>query len=442
VERLSAAAARRIALAAQGFATARPARVGKAQLARTLARLGVVQIDSVNVVSRTHYLPAFSRLGAYPRELLDEIAWGKRRPLFEYWAHEASLLPLDQQPLLRWRMQDAADGVGIWKGVSRFLRERAEFCDRVLDEVRRRGPLTASELELGHKGEGGWWGWSEAKRAAEGLFWTGALTTATRRGTFERVYDLPERVIPARVLELPTPSREDAQRELVRIAARAMGVATERDLRDYFRLGVADARARVAELAGAGELLPVAVTGWREAAWLWPGARRPRRVEARALLSPFDNLIWFRERTERLFGVRFRIEIYTPAEKRQHGYYVLPFLEGDAITARVDLKADRKAGVLRVQAAHAEPWASGATPGRLAAELASMAGWLGLARVAVAPKGDLAAALGGALSAPSVSASPSHLPRFTGEEREASARSSPAGGGGGSQRKLRDGGGP
>ncbi len=400
METISAAQARRIALAAQGFAAPRPARVGRAQLVKAIERLGVVQIDSVNVVSRTHYLPAFSRLGTYPRGLLNEIAWGRRRPLFEYWAHEASLLPLEQQPLLRWRMQDAADGVGIWKGVSRFLRERAEFCDRVLDEVRRRGPLTASELELGHKGEGGWWGWSEAKRAAEGLFWTGALTTATRRGTFKRVYDLPERVIPAAVLEVPTPSREDAQRELVRIAARAMGVASERDLRDYFRLGVADTRARVAELAEAGELSPVAVKGWREAAWLWPGARRPRRVDAQALLSPFDNLIWFRERTERLFGVRFRIEIYTPSEKRQHGYYVLPFLEGDAITARVDLKADRQAGVLRVQAAHAEPWATGETAARLAAELRLMAGWLGLERVAVAPKGDLAEGLAAEISSP------------------------------------------
>ncbi|WP_334164192.1 winged helix-turn-helix domain-containing protein [Phenylobacterium sp.] len=359
---LTAGEARRIALAAQGFATPRPAEPGRRHLLKTIERLGVVQIDSVNVVSRTHYLPAFSRLGAYPRPLLEELAWAKKRPLFEYWAHEASLLPLAAHPLLRWRMRDAHDGVGTWKGIARFLRERRDFVDKVLAEIAARGPLSASELELGHKGQGGWWGWSEAKRAVESLFWTGELTTATRRGTFERVYGLPEKVIPAKVLDLPTPPRDEAQRQLVMTAARALGVATERDLRDYFRLSVAEAKARIAELVEAGALTPVTVKGWREPAYLDPAARRPRRVEAHALLSPFDNLIWFRERTERMFGVRYRIEIYTPADKRQHGYYVLPFLEGDALTARVDLKADRKAGTLLVQASHAEPWATGEDP--------------------------------------------------------------------------------
>ena len=385
--------ARRIALAAQGFGARPQGPVGKRQLTRLIERLGVVQIDSVNVVSRTHYLPAFSRLGAYPRALLEEIAWGRKRPLFEYWAHEASLLPLSMQPLLRWRMADAHDGVGTWKGIARFLRERREFVDKVLDEFRARGPLAASELELGHKGQGGWWGWSEAKRAVECLFWTGELTTATRRGTFERVYGLPERVLPRAVLAAPTPARADAHRELYRIAARAMGIATAKDLRDYFRMPVEGAKDRIAELVEAGELMPVTVRGWRETAYLDPTARRPRRVAAQALLSPFDNLIWFRERTERMFGVRYRIEIYVPAEKRQHGYYVLPFLEGDALTARVDLKSDRKAGVLIVQSAHAEPWASDATPSRLADELQLMAGWLGLETVRVQLRGDLAAAL-------------------------------------------------
>jgi uncharacterized protein YcaQ len=394
---LTAAQARRIALAAQGFGRPRPATPTRRDLLATIQRLGVVQIDSVNVVSRTHYLPAFSRLGAYSRPLLEELAWARKRPLFEYWAHEASLLPLEAQPLLRWRMQDAHDGVGVWKGIARFLRERRDFVDRVLDEIAARGPLSASELDLGHKGEGGWWGWSEAKRAVEGLFWTGELTTATRRGTFERVYGLPEKVIPARILDRPTPSRAEAQGELMRIAARAMGVATARDLRDYFRLPVADVRARLAELVEAGDLVPVTVKGWREPAFLDPAARKPRRLDAQALLSPFDNLIWFRERTERIFGVRFRIEIYTPAEKRQHGYYVLPFLEGDALTARVDLKADRKGGALLVQAAHAEPWATPDTPDRLAAELRLMAGWLGLDRVHVHPRGDLAPALAAAV---------------------------------------------
>jgi hypothetical protein len=397
-EKLTAGEARRIALGAQGFATPRPAApVTKRQLARLVERLGVVQIDSVNVVSRTHYLPAFSRLGAYPRADLEALAWGRKRPLFEYWAHEASLLPLESQPLFRWRMADAHDGVGVWKGVARFLRERRDFVDRVRDEIHARGPLAASELEMGHKGEGGWWGWSEAKRAVECLFWTGELTTATRRGTFERVYGPPETVLPKAVLDAPTPARHEAHRELYRRAIRAMGVATSKDLRDYFRMPVEGAKARMAELVEAGEMVPVTVKGWKEPAFLDPAARWPRRVDAAALLSPFDNLIWFRERTERMFGVRYRIEIYTPAHKRTHGYYVLPFLEGDALTARVDLKADRKAGVLIVQSAHGEPWASDATPARLAQELDVMAGWLGLERVRVEKKGDLAGALAGAL---------------------------------------------
>lgn len=395
---LTAGEARRIAMAAQGFGGDREAPpidqgVAKRQLTKLVDRLGVIQIDSVNVVSRTHYLPAFSRLGAYPREMLEDIAWSKKRPLFEYWAHEASLLPMASQPLFRWRMEDAQAGVGVWKGVAKFLRERRDFVDRVRDEIADRGPMSASELEMGHKGQGGWWGWSEAKRAVECLFWAGELTTATRRGTFERVYGLPEKVIPKAVWDLPTPARADAQRELYRIAARAMGVATSKDLRDYFRMPVEGAKDRIAELVEAGDLLPVTVKGWREPAYLDAGARRPRRIETTSLLSPFDNLIWFRERTERMFGVRYRIEIYVPAEKRQHGYYVLPFLEGDALTARVDLKSDRKAGVLLVQSAHAEPWASDATPVKLAHELKRMAGWLGLESVRVQKKGDLAEAL-------------------------------------------------
>jgi len=393
---LTAAEARRIALAAQGFGASRPAGdVGRRQLLRIIERLGAVQIDSVNVVSRTHYLPAFSRLGAYPRALLEDLAWGKKPSLFEYWGHEASLLPLSTQPLLRWRMADAHDGVGVWRGVARYLREHRPQVDRALEQIRERGPLAASELPLGTKGNGGWWGWSEAKRALECLFWTGELTTASRRGTFERVYGLPEKVLPRAVLETPTPAREAAQRDLLRIAARALGVATERDLRDYFRMSVAETRARLAELVEAGDLAPVTVQGWREPAYLEPAARRPRKIAAAALLSPFDNAIWFRERTERMFGVRVRLEIYTPAHKRLHGYYVLPFLEGDALTARVDLKADRQAGTLRVKASHAEPWATPETAERLAAELKLMAGWLGLERVVVEPRGDMAQALAG-----------------------------------------------
>jgi uncharacterized protein YcaQ len=376
---LSAAQARRIALAAQGFAERRPdGPPTRAQMLRTIRRLGVVQIDSVNVVSRTHYLPLFSRLGPYPREALETMAWGRPRALFEYWAHEASLLPLETQPLLRWRMEDARAGVGTWKGVARFLRERRDVLDAALEEIARRGPLAASDLEVGVKGPGGWWGWSEAKRATECLFWAGELTTATRRGTFERVYGLPRKVLPKAVREAPTPTREDAQRQLVRIAAHAMGIATERDLRDYFRMGVEETRARIAELVEAGELAPLQVKGWGQPAYLAAGARKPRRVSAHALLSPFDNLIWFRERTERLFGVRVRLEIYTPAHKRAHGYYVLPFLQDEAITARVDLKAERKAGAV--------------------AELRAMAGWLGLGTVRVEPRGDLAGILAAAMA--------------------------------------------
>jgi uncharacterized protein YcaQ len=318
--------------------------------------------------------------------------------LFEYWGHEASLMPPTSQPLLRWRMEDAREGKGVWGGVARFLRTHQEFIERALSEIHDRGPLAASELSIGGKGVGGWWGWSEAKRALECLFWTGELTTATRRGTFERVYGLPEQVLPRAIWEAPTPTREDAQRALVAMAARAMGVATERDLRDYFRMGPAESKARIAELVEAGGLVPTTVKGWQQPAYLAPDARAPRSIRANALLSPFDNLVWFRERAERLFNVRIRLEIYTPAAKRTHGYYVLPFLQGAAITARVDLKADRKAGVLVVLAAHSEPAANGETPRVLAAELELMAGWLGLNAVRIEPRGDLAASLAEALT--------------------------------------------
>jgi uncharacterized protein YcaQ len=390
-EQITPKTARRIALSAQGFGRARPTAPGRSHVRDAVRRLGVVQIDSVNVVTRTHYLPAFSRLGDYPREALEAEAWGARRGLFEYWGHEASLLPLELQPLLRWRMERARDGA-MWTGLARFGREKRDYIDTVLEEIERRGPVTGGDFAEGPRGQPGWWSWSDGKRALEWLFWAGLITTKTRRG-FERVYDLTERALPARIVDLPTPDEADAQRELVRIAARAMGVATEPDLRDYFRLPLAETRARVAELVEAGELTPVTVPGWRRTAYLAAEARRPRKVAGAALLSPFDNLIWARDRTERLFGVRVRLEIYTPAHKRAHGYYVLPFLEDEAITARVDLKADRKAGVLLVQAAWREPDATADTAARLAGELKLMAGWLGLGGVEVVGKGDLAEAL-------------------------------------------------
>ncbi len=397
-EHISPAAARRIALAAQGFGRTPPAAPGRRHVRDLVRKLGVVQIDSVNVVARTHYLPGFSRLGPYPREALEAEAWGRRRGLFEYWGHEASLLPVESQPLLRWRMARARAGEGIWGGVARFGRERRAYIDEVLKEIERRGPVTGGDFAEGPRGAPGWWSWSDGKRALEWLFWAGLITTKTRRG-FERVYDLTERALPRAVVEAPTPDEADAQRELVRIAARALGVATEADLRDYFRLPLADARARIAELGEAGELAPVQVRDWGRSAWLWPAARRPRKVRVDALLSPFDNLIWTRDRTERLFGTRVRLEIYTPAHKRTHGYYVLPFLEDEAITARVDLKADRQAGVLRVQAAWREPDATPETPARLAGELRRLAAWLRLDGVEVAGKGDLAEALNTAVQA-------------------------------------------
>ena len=394
VERLPAGLARRIALGAQGFAEPRPpGPIGTRQLRRIVERLAVVQIDSVNVLSRSHYLPAFSRLGAYPRAALDELT-ARRHAVFEYWAHEASFLPVRLHPYLRWRMAAAEEHA--WGNMVRLQREQPGFVAEVLDRVRAEGPLRASQL-LEEKPErsGTMWNWHAGKVALEWLFFTGAVTATHRTTAFEKVYDLTERVLPAQVLRAPTPDPADAVRELVRTAARALGVATERDLRDYFRLRPAAAQAAVAELADAGELQAVEVAGWGAPAWLGPGAHRPRWIRARALLSPFDSLVWERPRVERIFGFRYRLEIYTPAAQRVHGYYVLPFLLGDELVARVDLKADRQAGVLRVQSAHAEDGVDrAAVADALAEELRLMADWLELDQVSVSPRGDLAVDLG------------------------------------------------
>ena len=299
---------------------------------------------------------------------------------------------------MRWRMARAADGVGIYGALAKFGRERAAFIAEVRAEIADKGPLSAGELSHEHKGEGGWWGWSDSKRALEWLFWSGAVTTRTRRGTFERVYDLTERVLPATVLAAPTLDAAEAQRELIRISARCMGIATERCLRDYFRLKPGDFRPRMAELIEAGELAPIRVKGWDAVAYLSRDAHRPRRMQAQALLAPFDPLIWQRARTENLFGARIRLELYTPREKRTHGYYVLPFLLGDRIVARVDLKADRAASTLRVQSAHAEPGIEGkAIAEPLAMELRLMAEWLALEQIKVERAGDLARVLAGAV---------------------------------------------
>ncbi|SDC82215.1 hypothetical protein SAMN05660690_2704 [Geodermatophilus telluris] len=399
VDRLPAPLARRTALAAQGFADPRPVAVpGARQLRKVTDRMAVVQIDSVNVLSRSHYLPAFSRLGAYPRPAMDAFT-ARRSEVFEYWAHEASYLPVRLHPHLRWRMAAAEEHA--WGSMVRIQRERPGYVAEVLDRVREAGPTKASDLaEPRPDRRGSMWNWHAGKVALEWLFYTGVLTTRARTTSFERVYDLTERVLPPAVLRSPTPEPADAVRELVRTAARALGVATERDLRDYFRLRPAPARQAVAELADAGELLPVEVAGWGAPAWLDPAARRPRWVRARALLSPFDPLVWERPRVERIFGFRYRLEIYTPAAQRVHGYYVLPFLLGDRLVARVDLKADRQAGVLRAQATHAEAGVDRAeVAAELAAELRLVAGWLGLDDVTVAERGDLATDLTRALPA-------------------------------------------
>ena len=384
-EQISAAEARRIALAAQGFGARLPATVTARHLDRTLDGLALHQIDSVNVLSRAHYLPAFSRLGGYDHALFDRAAWGPKRARkrFEYWAHEASLLPLDLHPLLRWRMAEADRGERGWTNLKRFATERRGEAMALLDRIRGEGPLAASDFD-GSKGSGGWWGWSDTKATLEWLFWAGHVTTATRRNSFERVYDLPERVIRAAILDLPTPDAATAQRALVERSARAMGVATAVDLRDYFRLALDETRVAIEALVEEGVLLPVTVKGWDKPAWLHRDARVPRRVTGAALLAPFDPLIWERARAERIFGFRYRIEIYVPAEKRVHGYYVLPLLLDGRIVARVDLKADRQGGRLLVQRSHVEPGAPGETGERLAGELRRMADWLGLGEVAAA----------------------------------------------------------
>jgi len=388
MRRLSSAAARRIALAAQGFADPRPrGRVTAHHIRAVMRRVGMLQLDSVNVLVRSHYMPVFSRLGPYPMRLLDDYAY-RRRELFEYWGHAASLIPMDRYPLFRPRMDDRVR----WR-IHDWADEHPEYVEAVLAEVQAHGPIAVGELSEPGRRTGSWWGWGEGKLALEYLFSRGLITTSARQ-TFTRMYDATERVIPLEYRDSQAPSEQEARRELLLLAAQSLGVGTARDLADYYRLPVPASKVTLRELVDASALEPVEVAGWREVAYLHPEARIRRRVSARALLSPFDSLVWERDRTERIFGFRYRIEIYTPKRKRVYGYYVLPFLLGDSLVGRVDVSADRKGSRLLVHAAHTEEGVDpDAIAGPLAEELLSMAEWLGLASVAVTERGDSARAL-------------------------------------------------
>ena len=391
--KLTQAQARRIAIAAQGLADRRPARgvATMRHLQRVIDRVGIIQIDSVNVVTRSQYLPFFSRIGPYDTALLDHARDLAPRRLVEYWAHEASLIPPETWVLLNFRMKRALSD--SWGGMQRVAREHPELVQAVFAEVVSRGPLTSRQLEaaLAHdlpRDKGAWgWNWSLVKSALEHLFWSGQISSAGRTSQFERRYAALERVLPRPVAVQSTspslrPGDQDAFRQLMLIAAKAHGVGTEQCLRDYFRLKPEQARPALADLVASEDLVRVRIDGWKRPAYLHKDARIPRRVHAEALLSPFDSLIWQRDRTLALFNFRYRLEIYVPAGQRIHGYYVLPFLFGDTLVARVDLKADRAANVLRAHSIHWEPGAPPEARPALERHLASMASWLGLGGVA------------------------------------------------------------
>ncbi len=399
---LSRTQAARIALAAQGFTRPHPtAAITGRHVQKVIDRLGFFQIDSVNVVARAHYMPLYSRLGAYDTGLLHRAAGRKPRRLFEYWAHEAALVDVSLWQAMQFRMES---GARMWGGMKRIFEEKPDFVDWVLEEVRSNGPLTAREVEhhvprdgTSEKDDNWGWNWSEVKMALEYLFYKGQVTAARRNSAFERVYDLPERVIPQVQLDAPPLTADEAHRVLVSHAARALGVGTAQCFRDYFRLSPEPTKAAIEDLVETGELISTTIAGWKRPAYLHRDAAQPRQVSARALLSPFDPLVFERTRTEQLFDFRYRIEIYVPAEKRVHGYYVLPFLLGDRLVARVDLKADRHNGTLIVHGAWAESLAPESTAAELAAELSLLAGWLGLGRISPPSKGDLAGELTAAL---------------------------------------------
>lgn len=390
VRTIARPAARRIALAAQGFTDPAHAVPTMRTLVRTVNRTGVLQVDSVNVLTRAHYMPLYSRMGPYEPDLLHRAYEVRPRRLVEYWAHVQALMPVELWPYMQHRMDHYHQQRGKWGMVA-----EPAFADDLLAAIAERGASTARELDTGaERSKEDWgWNWSQARQGLDFLFLSGRLAIAGRTNAFEPRYDLPERVIPAAVLAQPTPEPAEARLELIRRAARSHGIATAGCLADYYRMGVKHAQVAIDRLVGDGELEPVRIEGWRRPGYLHAEARRPRTVSARTLLSPFDPLVWERNRTESLFDFHYRIEIYVPAHKRRHGYYVLPFLLGDRIVGRVDLKADRAAGTLLVKGAFAEPDAPDDTATELSAELVRMAGWLGAERIVVEPNGDLAPAL-------------------------------------------------
>jgi uncharacterized protein YcaQ len=386
----SPAVARRIALAAQGFGSARPATVGTRQLNLALGRLGVLQLDSVNVLERSHYLPLFARLGAYDKALLDRLTFSRRSPYREYWAHEAALIPIDDWPLFRWRMDDYRRRFETHD--DEWMSATADTLRWLRSELAEKGPLPASKIErdVGRK-KAGWWDWDHVKQGLERMFHIGDVVSAGRTN-FERTYALPEQVMPTEVLERQVP-RDDAVHRLMSVSAAAHGIGTLTDLADYFRLKTVDAQPALERLVDEGELLPVTVTGWKKPAYLHRDARIPRRVEGAAVLSPFDPVVWERDRALRLFGFHYRIEIYTPAAKRVYGYYSLPILVDDQLVGRIDLKNDRQRKVLRVQSAWREEHAENSVAERVLPVLRELAAWQGLGELEVVDRGDLARAI-------------------------------------------------
>ena len=401
---ISAAQARRIALAAQGFG--RPAgggATGIRQLGSLVDRLGLLQLDSVNVYERSHYLPVFARLGHYDKADLDRLTFGRASRYTEYWAHEAAIIPMTARPLFQWRMdarraKQTADVTGWAHGNRAML-------DWLLAELAAKGALAASQIEHdANRGSGSWWGWSDVKVGLEYLFGWGDVVSAGRT-RFERTYALAEQRVPAAILN-ESVAEPEAVRRLMALAARAHGIGTLADIADYYRIKQGPAKAAVADLLDSGELVPVTVAGWKQPAYLHRDARVPRRVDAAALLSPFDPVVWARPRAERLFDFHYRIEIYTPAHKRVFGYYTLPVLVGDSIVGRIDLKSDRQNRVLRVQSAWREPGAPAGVEQRVAPLLEAARLWQGLDRIEVVDRGDLARDVAGALAVRPMSSAP------------------------------------